>query len=56
MGDEFIAKMRKLDEAEQLLAACSIRGVIRDHDTHMTINRMIMDEARDQLKAKDRAA
>lgn len=55
MGDEFIEKMRKLDEAEQLLAACSIRGVIRDHDTHMAINRMIMDEARGQLAPQRKA-
>ncbi len=50
MGEEYVEKMRKLDEADQLLSACSVRTVINGHQNHMEINRMILEEARRQVE------
>ena len=50
MGEEYVEKMRKLDEAEQLLSACSVRSVVSNYQSHMEINRMILEEARRQVE------
>jgi hypothetical protein len=50
MDNDFSEKMRTLDESEQLLAACNVRGVVADLRSHMEINRLLLEEARRQLK------
>lgn len=51
MSDDFTEKMRNLEESEQLLAACNVRGVVADLQSHMEINRLLLEEARRQLKS-----
>lgn len=50
MNKDFTKTMRTLDDAEQLLAACNVRAVVADFQSHMEINRLILEEARRQLK------
>lgn len=49
MSKDFAETMQTLDDAEQLLAACSVRGIVSDFESHMEINRRIIEEARRQL-------
>lgn len=50
MGKDFAEKMQRLDEAEQLLASCCVRGVVTKYETQMEINRLMLNEARRQLQ------
>ncbi len=49
MDDELARRMAALDDAEQLLSSCNVRGIVADYRTQMDINRMILDEARTRL-------
>lgn len=53
MNEDFVKKMRKLDDAEELLAACAVRAVIGDYNSHMNINRLILDAARRQVQGRE---
>ncbi len=49
MSKDFTDKMRTLDDTEQLLAACTVRSFVADFQSHMEINRLLIEEARRQL-------
>lgn len=49
MSKDFTETMRALDDTEQLLAACNVRSVVADFQSHMEINRRLIEEARRQL-------
>lgn len=53
--NDFVERMRALNDAEQLLSACNIRGIIAGFRPQAELNRMILEEVRRRV-SDDKAA